>query len=78
MEMCSKGAERKRRWQLKEEAHVGAAADFQSYGRPLEVVLLFKYLVGVLTASYDDLQALVFNLRKDRQKWSRMSRILDW
>ena len=74
--MCAKGAEQKRRQWAEEEAHAGAAATFQAYGRPLEAVASFKYLGRVLTASDYDWTAVVSNLRKARRKWARFSRIL--
>ena len=52
--------------------------DFQAYGRPLVVVSKFKYIRRVLTASDDDLPAVVGSLRKARRRWARMSRILGW
>ena len=61
--MCAKGSERKFRQSIEEEAHAGAAADFQSYGRPLEALVSFKCLRKVLTASGDDWPAEVSNMR---------------
>ena len=54
MEICSKGAERKLWRQVEEGAHASAAAAFQAYGQSLAIVLLFKYLGRVLTASDED------------------------
>ena len=53
-EMCSRGAERKCRVLVEDEAHMGVAEAFQSYGRSLEVMSLFKYLGRILTASDND------------------------
>ena len=59
MEMCAKGAEQNCQQQVVDEAHERAAEAFHSYGRPLTVVLLFKYLRRVLTTSDDDWLAFI-------------------
>ena len=64
MVMCSKGAERKCGQWVEEEDYACASSAFQSYGWILEVVLLFKYLGRVLTASDDYCPELVYNFRK--------------
>ena len=51
MEICAKGMERKRRWRVEEDTHAGFVTVFQSYGRPIAMVSLFKYPGRVLTAS---------------------------
>ena len=61
-----------------DEAHTDAASALQEYGRPLEVVQLFKYLGKFLIASDNDWQAVVYNWRKAHQKWDRISRNLGW
>ena len=61
---------------MEEEARTGAAAALQAYGHSLDIVLSLKYIGGVLTASDDDWLEVVYNLRKVRKKWDRMSRIL--
>ena len=38
----------------------------------------FKYLWRILTASEDDWQAVVDNMRQSRKNWMRFSRILGW
>ena len=48
----------------------------QAYGRPLKLVTSFKYLVRIMTSSYDDWKAVVVNLRKERNSWARLLRIL--
>ena len=52
--MCDRGAERnlKRLWE--EESSMSTALAFKAYMRPLEAVSPFKYLVRVITASYND------------------------
>ena len=54
MEMCAKGVEQNYRRQVEVESHMGAAAAFQEYRRPLEEVTYFRYLGRVLTASCDE------------------------
>ena len=49
---------------------------FQGYGRPLDMVTLFKYLGRVLTAADDNWTALVGDLWKARNSWARLARIL--
>ena len=51
---------------------------FTAYICPLTVVLSFKYLVWVLSASDDDFPAVIRNLWRVHQKWLRMSRVLRW
>ena len=50
--------------------------DFEAYREPLENVTVFRYLGRVLTEGYDYLLAVVGNLRKERNSWGRLSRIL--
>ena len=47
-----------------------------AYGRPLTEVLSFKYLGRVLSASDDDWLEVIRNLRRARQKWAQLSRVL--
>ena len=49
---------------------------FEAYGKPLETVSTFKYLVRVMAAGYDDWPAVAGNLVKARKSWGRLSRIL--
>ena len=39
---------------------------------------MFKYLVRVLTKRDDDWPEVADNMRKDRKRWTRMTRILIW
>ena len=57
-----------------EEMQTSTARNFQAYGRPLNLVTELKYLGRILMASYDDLPAVVGNLRKS---WAWLSRILE-
>ena len=74
--MCTKGAERKLRQWVWEEAQYSMEATFQDYGWTLESGNPFKYLGRVLTASNDNWLDLVANLRKAWKKWERLYRIL--
>ena len=48
---CEKGGEGGRRRMVAEEMRERAVRAFQAYRRPLETVLLFKYLGRILTES---------------------------
>ena len=50
--------------------------DFEAYGKLLENVSAFKYLVRVIKAGYDDWPAVAGNMLKVRKSWVRLSRIL--
>ena len=49
---------------------------FEAYRAPIELVSEFKYLGRILTATDDNWPAVVGNLRKARQSWGRLSRVL--
>ena len=70
--ICSKGAERKSRQRVEEEAHTGVADAFQAYGRPLEAVQYFKQPGRVLTVYRYDWLEVVSNLRKAWRKLAKM------
>ena len=53
-----------------------AARAFWAYGRLLDMVTSFKYLERIMTASDENWQAVVGNLRKARKIWSRLERIM--
>ena len=59
-----------------EDLQESAERAFQAYGRTLEMVTSFKYLGPVLTGEEDDWTAVVGNLRKARNFWARLARIL--
>ena len=61
-----------------EETQSSTLVAFQSYGRPLYMVTVFKYLGRVLTASYDDCPEVVKNLYKNRSRWAQFYIILVW
>ena len=54
MAMSAKGVEHNLNWLREEGSHASTAEDFQDYGRPLETVLIFKYLRRFLTTSDDN------------------------
>ena len=51
-------------------------AVFQTYLRPISTLSSFKYLGKVLTAAYDNWEAVISNLSKVCKSWVRMSCIL--
>ena len=52
------------------------ARAFSAYGRPLEMVTSFRYLVRVISAADNDWLAVVRNLSRTRVVWRKMARIL--
>ena len=75
-EMCERGAERKRRCLVEEEAWVGLDISLQKYGSPLVLLSSFKYLGRAMTKSDDDCLKVVTNMMKERRKCSRITSIL--
>ena len=73
---CLKGAERKRRRLAETETKENSELAFEAYGAPIESVMEFKYLGRILTATDDDLPAVVGNLQKARRSWGRLSQVL--
>ena len=73
---CAKGVERKRRRMEAEEMQESVVRSFQSYGRLLETVTSFKYLVQVLTDSNENWTAVVSILRKVQTSWVFLSIIM--
>ena len=55
---------------------MSTAVDFEAYGRPLDTVTKFKYLVRIIMELDDDWPAFVANLRKARKQWARISSFL--
>ena len=51
---------------------------FRTYVWTLTNVVSFKYFGRISVATYDNWQAVVVNLQKDRKKWARMYQILVW
>ena len=42
------------------------------------IVTSFKFIWGLLSMSYNEWTVAVNNLRKDRRRWARISRIFGW
>ena len=66
--MCARGAERWMKRLQDEEARLSTAVAFDAYGRPLEMVTLFKYLSRIIRKSDDDWLAVVTNLKKAQKR----------
>ena len=73
---CARGAERKRRRLAEADLRESLEKVFEAFGKPLENLTAFKYLVRVLTKVDDDCLAVVGNISKARKSWGRLSRIL--
>ena len=76
MAFYQKGSERKRRRLVEEKARAGDETAFTEYGIPLDQVTSLKYLGQILTAADENWPAVIINLRKTRQKWAQMKRVL--
>ena len=74
---CAKGAERKRQRLAETETRENSERDFKAYRAPIKLVSEFKYLGRILTATDDGWLAVVGNLRKARQSWGKMARVLN-
>ena len=55
---------------------MGKATEITAYGNPLDPITSFKYLWRFLLALYNNWPAMVRNLRRVRQKWEILSRVL--
>ena len=73
---CAKGADRNCRRLAEEEMRESAERAYQAYRRPLERVTSFKYFGRVLMAGDDDCPAVMINLKKARESWAQLTRIL--
>ena len=69
-------AEKKRRCLAEEEARAWKDMALTAYGVPLFPVTSFQYLGQVLVAEDNNWPEVVCNLRRDRQKWEFLTRIL--
>ena len=69
-------AERKGRRLAEDEARTWTEMALIAYGVTLAPIYSFKHLGIVLVAEEDDCPAVVRNLRRARQKWARLTRIL--
>ena len=70
------GEERKRRRLSEEEARAGFEEAITAYGTPIAPVTSLKYIGRVLLAADNDWPVVVRNLRKARQKWAWLTRVL--
>ena len=59
-----------------EEAREWTERALTSYGVPLYQVTYFKYLGQVISAEDDKWPVVLCNLRRSRQKWERLTRVL--
>ena len=59
-----------------DEAREGTEAAITAYGIPLALVTSFNYLGIILSAADGNWPDVVINLRRARQKWTRMTRVL--
>ena len=73
---CTWGVEWKRRQLAAEEEREVIARSFSAYGRPLEMVISFKNLGQVISATDDDWPAVVSKLARVKMFFRSMSRIL--
>ena len=74
--MCAKGLERKLNRMKEEEVQVSMVVAFQSYGRHMDMVMEFKYIGHILTASDEIWPEVVSDIHKARIRWEHFSRIL--
>ena len=58
---CAKEAERKFQRLAEEDMRESTERSFQSYGKPLDTVISFKYLVWVMTVGGDDWPSVAGN-----------------
>ena len=49
---------------------------FEAYGKPLENVMVFKYMGWVMTEVDDHWPVVIDTIRKARKSWGRLSLIL--
>ena len=73
---CAKGEERKRRRLVEEDMRVITERSFQAYGKLLETVTSFKYLIQVMSAGENYCMVVVGKLGKDWKIWVWLTRIL--
>ena len=71
-----KGSEINRRRLAETETRENSERVFKSYGEPMEAVSEFKYLGKILTATDNNWPAVAGNLKKSRQSWGLLARVL--
>ena len=74
--VCANGRAQKRQRLSIEVCRQASEVTFTALGSLLEAVSTFKYLGRPLSSSNSDWPALYKNLKKARQRWGRVSRIL--
>ena len=74
--LCRWGVERKWRCLSEEEAREGTEMALTAYRFPLSQATSFKYLGRVLATEDYDWPEVVRNLRRARQKWACLTRVL--
>ena len=75
-ELFRRGIERKWCCLAEEESREGTERAITAYGVPLSQVTSFKYLGRVLAAEDDDCPSVVRKLRRAKQKWEWLTRVL--
>ena len=75
---CQRDKDRKRQCLATEEVYEGAVVALTNYDQPLMAVPPFKYLGRVLFLSDYDCPAVIWNLRRMRQKRARLSQVIGW
>ena len=73
---CEKGAERKRRRLAETEMRDNSEQAFEAYGAPIESVMEFRYLGRILMETDDNWPVVVGNLRKAKQSWGRLTKVI--
>ena len=74
--LCLRGTECKCQCTEEDEKQEGDAISFKAYSYPLEMVNSLRYLGKALTATKNDWPEVVGNLRRARQTWAQISRVL--
>ena len=75
-QICQRGSVRKRRRELDYDYLTGMEAEFSISGTVIEPVDCFRYLGRPINATGSDWSAVVYNLRKARGRWARVTRVL--
>ena len=76
MQLCCQGWVKKQQIDAAVRAHRAQAVTFQACNAQLEVVPSFKYLGRYFTTTDSDWPAVYKNLKKAREKWAMVSKVL--
>ena len=76
MLLCKKAAEQAQKRAQVEANKQAVKVVFKIGDKPIENVSSFKYLGRILAANDDDLPDMVSNVRRARQRWGQISRLL--